>query len=105
MTKGAANHALICETTTAANAAHHAVTGDDAVGEIGDALIQQAAAEDVSAHRVRRAGIALPADDVGGGIVGAHVDFFAAEKKNYQLLNGKLDLSMVTAYSAPPHYP
>jgi 3D (Asp-Asp-Asp) domain-containing protein len=47
----------------------------------------------------------LVADDVGGGITGAHIDFFAAEKKNYQLLDGQLGLDDVTAYVDPPRCP
>ena len=45
------------------------------------------------------------ADDTGGGIVGAHVDFFAAEKKNYLALDGKLNLTQVTVYLDPPRCP
>ncbi len=45
------------------------------------------------------------ADDVGGGITGAHVDFFAAEKKNYQVLDAMLSLSSVTAYVDPARCP
>jgi 3D (Asp-Asp-Asp) domain-containing protein len=45
------------------------------------------------------------ADDTGGGIVGAHIDFFAAEKKNYLTLDGMLNLSSVTAFVNPPRCP
>jgi 3D (Asp-Asp-Asp) domain-containing protein len=45
------------------------------------------------------------ADDTGGGIVGKHIDFFAAEKKNYQSLDGTLNLNNVTAYVNPPRCP
>jgi 3D (Asp-Asp-Asp) domain-containing protein len=38
------------------------------------------------------------ADDTGGGIVGAHIDFFAAEKSNYRTLDGTLKLNNVTVY-------
>jgi 3D (Asp-Asp-Asp) domain-containing protein len=47
----------------------------------------------------------LVADDVGGGITGAHFDFFAAEKKNYLTLDGMLKLNSVTAYVDPPRCP
>jgi 3D (Asp-Asp-Asp) domain-containing protein len=45
------------------------------------------------------------ADDTGGGIVGAHVDFFAAEKQNYLTLDGMLKLSQVTTYVMSPRCP
>lgn len=45
------------------------------------------------------------ADDTGGGIVGAHIDFFAAEKSNYQMLDRTLRLSNVTTYLASPRCP
>ena len=45
------------------------------------------------------------ADDTGGGIVGAHVDFFAAEKQNYLQLDGALKLGQVTVYVDPPRCP
>jgi 3D (Asp-Asp-Asp) domain-containing protein len=45
------------------------------------------------------------ADDTGGDIKNAHIDFFAAEKKNYQILDGMLNLTQVTAYVDPPRCP
>ena len=47
----------------------------------------------------------LSADDVGGGIVGAQFDFFAAEKSNYRTLDAQLGLSSVTAYVNAPRCP
>lgn len=47
----------------------------------------------------------LQADDTGGGIVGAHIDFFAAEKSNYTTLDRMLKLSNVTVYLASPRCP
>jgi 3D (Asp-Asp-Asp) domain-containing protein len=47
----------------------------------------------------------VQADDTGGGIVGAHIDFFAAEKSNYTTLDRMLRLSSVTAYVASPRCP
>lgn len=45
----------------------------------------------------------LSADDVGGGITGAHIDWFVAEKANYRTLDGRLRLSSVSAYVNSPH--
>jgi 3D (Asp-Asp-Asp) domain-containing protein len=47
----------------------------------------------------------LEADDVGGGITGAHIDFFVAQKANYLTLDGMLKLSSVTAFVDPPRCP
>ena len=41
------------------------------------------------------------AEDVGGGIDGAHIDFFVAEKKNYQSLNSTIGLSEVDLFVNP----
>lgn len=41
------------------------------------------------------------AEDVGGGIDAAHIDFFVAEKKNYQTLNAIIALSEVDLYVNP----
>ncbi|MCC6214676.1 MAG: hypothetical protein IT376_07390 [Polyangiaceae bacterium] len=38
----------------------------------------------------------LQADDTGGAIVGAHIDFFAALEEHYQTLDTQLGLSNVT---------
>jgi len=43
----------------------------------------------------------LSADDVGGHIIGAHIDWFVAEKANYRALDAALRLSSVTAYVDP----
>jgi 3D (Asp-Asp-Asp) domain-containing protein len=47
----------------------------------------------------------LLAADTGGGINGNHIDFFAAEKKNYQMLDNTLNLNDVTVYVNPPRCP
>jgi 3D (Asp-Asp-Asp) domain-containing protein len=47
----------------------------------------------------------VQADDTGGGITGAHIDFFAAEKSNYLTLDRMLRLSNVTVYTASPRCP
>ena len=47
----------------------------------------------------------LEADDIGGAIVGAHIDFFVAQKSSYLTLDGTLQRSSVTAYLAPPRCP
>jgi 3D (Asp-Asp-Asp) domain-containing protein len=47
----------------------------------------------------------LSADDVGGGITGAHLDFFVAEKANYLTLDGMLNLTSVTVFANPPRCP
>ena len=47
----------------------------------------------------------LSADDVGGGIVGAHLDFFAAEKSSYLVLDGMLKLSSVKLFTPSPRCP
>jgi 3D (Asp-Asp-Asp) domain-containing protein len=47
----------------------------------------------------------LSADDVGGGITGAHIDWFVAEKANYRTLDAQLKLSQVAAYVNSPHCP
>lgn len=39
------------------------------------------------------------ADDVGGGIVGKHIDFFSALEANYRILDAQLGLSSVTVYA------
>jgi len=39
------------------------------------------------------------AGDTGGGIVGMHVDFFAAEKSAYVTLDGQLNLTHVTVHA------
>jgi 3D (Asp-Asp-Asp) domain-containing protein len=39
------------------------------------------------------------ADDVGGGIVGAHIDFFAALFAHYDILDGELGLNEVTLHA------
>lgn len=41
------------------------------------------------------------AEDTGGGIDGAHIDFFVAEKKNYLTLASTIGLDMVDLYIAP----
>ncbi len=41
------------------------------------------------------------ADDVGGGIDGAHIDFFVAEKKNYAALDSTIGLSEVDLFVNP----
>ena len=40
----------------------------------------------------------VSADDVGGGIQGTQIDFFAALKDYYRVLDGQLKLSRVTVY-------
>lgn len=47
----------------------------------------------------------LSADDVGGHITGAHIDFFVAQKANYLALDKKLRLSSVTVFQDPPGCP
>lgn len=41
------------------------------------------------------------AEDVGGGIDGAHIDFFVAEKKNYQTLSSTIALNEVDLFVNP----
>jgi 3D (Asp-Asp-Asp) domain-containing protein len=38
----------------------------------------------------------VAADDVGGGIVGEHVDFFAARRRDYESLDADLGLTTIT---------
>jgi 3D (Asp-Asp-Asp) domain-containing protein len=45
------------------------------------------------------------ADDVGGGISGAHIDFFAALKAHYQTLDAALGLQNVTLYAGGARCP
>lgn len=47
----------------------------------------------------------VTADDVGGGINGAHIDFFAALKAHYQSLNAALGLSSVTLHGGGARCP
>jgi 3D (Asp-Asp-Asp) domain-containing protein len=47
----------------------------------------------------------VSADDVGGGIVGKHVDFFAALEANYRTLDGELGLNSVTVYAGGTRCP
>jgi 3D (Asp-Asp-Asp) domain-containing protein len=47
----------------------------------------------------------LEADDTGGAINGAHVDFFVGEKSSYLTLDKMLMLTSVTAYLSPPRCP
>jgi 3D (Asp-Asp-Asp) domain-containing protein len=45
------------------------------------------------------------ADDVGGGIVGQHIDFFAALEAHYRTLDGQLGLNNVTVYAGGQRCP
>ncbi|HNK46699.1 MAG TPA: 3D domain-containing protein [Pseudomonadota bacterium] len=47
----------------------------------------------------------LSADDTGGAIIGAHIDWFVAEKANYRTLDAKLRLSSVAVYTNAPQCP
>ena len=47
----------------------------------------------------------LEADDTGGAIKGAHIDFFVGQKSSYLTLDKMLNLTSVTAYLAPPRCP
>jgi 3D (Asp-Asp-Asp) domain-containing protein len=47
----------------------------------------------------------VSADDVGGGIVGQHLDFFAALEAHYQTLDTQLALSAVTVYEGGTRCP
>jgi 3D (Asp-Asp-Asp) domain-containing protein len=47
----------------------------------------------------------VSADDVGGGIIGKHVDFFAALEAHYRTLDGALGLNSVTVYQGGQRCP
>ena len=47
----------------------------------------------------------LQADDVGGGINGSHIDFFAALKVHYQSLDAALGLTSVTVHEGGARCP
>jgi 3D (Asp-Asp-Asp) domain-containing protein len=47
----------------------------------------------------------VSADDVGGGIVGQHIDFFAALEAHYRTLDGQLNLNSVTVYQGGQRCP
>lgn len=47
----------------------------------------------------------VQADDVGGGIQGSHIDFFAGLKAHYQALDGQLGLTSVTLHAGGARCP
>lgn len=47
----------------------------------------------------------VTADDVGGGIVGQHIDFFAALEAHYRTLDAQLGLNSVTVYQGGQRCP
>ena len=47
----------------------------------------------------------VSADDTGGGIIGMHVDFFAALREHYVALDGQLGLTDVTLHEGGARCP